>query len=644
LGAHDMSPSGGSPVKGTVSASCMYCHAPHSGVGLPGNTPLWSQTLSTQTYSQTYTSKSLQNVTQQPALGSASNLCLSCHDGTVALGQTVPYGQLQMSGKTLPIAADLFGPNLQGSHPFSFKLPLVDSPDLVATLISSHTTNDPLKQVTLINNNVECTSCHTPHVQAIDPVSKNFLLRDSSSGQLCLSCHEPGLRTVNKLTNPLASWSTGIHAVAANKVALGVGLGSYGTMSQNACLSCHMPHNAAGGARLLGGPNPPTPNMDAVTQNCITCHNGGSNLTPAIPNVFGELAKAGVGTGTGHPLPSGASTHDAAEAVKLDNNRHSTCADCHNPHSSQQVASFASPPPPAIRASEAGVVGISASDGISIVNPAVNQYENCLRCHGTSQGKQTLTTFGYAPVWAAAAGDPLNVISQFSLGATSSHPVMHDRSSALPQPSLLPSIWNLDGKTQGRAMGTRILCSDCHNSDDNREFGGAGPNGPHGSQYTHILERRYEFSQVAPGIPPAGGPGTTIQNLFPSPVLTPGCGSYPCPSPYALCAKCHDLTSVVSDASFRPGPSGQGGHSLHINTGFSCSVCHTGHGNGGVSAAISGERLVNFDINVVSPNAGILGYNRSTNTCTLVCHNYAHNTDGTVSAQAKKSSPLVNKH
>ena len=59
---------------------------------------------------------------------------------------------------------------------------------------------------------------------------------------------------------------------------------------------------------------------------------------------------------------------------------------------------------------------------------------------------------------------------------------------------------NLDGRTLGRSMGTRILCTDCHNSDDNREFGGNGPNGPHGSIFPHILERRYEFSQApAPG-------------------------------------------------------------------------------------------------------------------------------------------------
>ena len=60
-------------------------------------------------------------------------------------------------------------------------------------------------------------------------------------------------------------------------------------------------------------------------------------------------------------------------------------------------------------------------------------------------------------------------------------------------------------------MGTQIFCTDCHNSDDNREFGGTGPNGPHGSTLTHILERDYEFSQ-APC--PAGS------SLISSPILT----------------------------------------------------------------------------------------------------------------------------
>lgn len=598
LGSHNLSVSGTSPIKGNLDP-CLFCHAPHSGAQ-GGNQALWSQTLSVQTYTP-YSSTTLHNTQQQPALGSASSLCLSCHDGTVAVGQTQPYGTITMTGAMNK--EDVFGINLQGSHPFSLKLPLVDAPDLLASLVATRTTGDPAVQ--LIGNNVECTSCHSPHAQMIDKLSQNFLVRDGSSGQLCLACHEANARTVGGQTNPLAPWLGNIHSQAGNRIANQPLLGSYLTVAQNACLSCHLPHNSVAGARLLRGPVPAVANMDTTTQNCITCHNGGSNISPAIPNVYAEFAKIA------HPFPAGTNTHDAAEPPLLNNSRHSTCVDCHNSHTSLAVTSFTSPLPPVIRGSQAGVVGISATDGTTIVNPAVNQYENCLRCHGTSSGKQTLAVFGYLPIWAVAAGDPLNIIPQLAPTSTSSHPVLHDRTSSLSQPSLVGYMWNLDGKTQGRVMGTRILCTDCHNSDDNREFGGTGPNGPHGSQFLHLLERRYEFSQVGP--PPAGGPGTAIQNLFPNPVLDPSAGG-----PYSLCAKCHDLTSVVANSSFTE-------HARHINDGFSCSTCHTAHGMGALAPGISGERMVNFDINVVAPNgSNPISYSRATNTCTLTCHNHPH--------------------
>ena len=49
IGSHDLSPGGTSPIKGTLSGSCLYCHAPHSGLnGTAGvaQTPLWNQKLS----------------------------------------------------------------------------------------------------------------------------------------------------------------------------------------------------------------------------------------------------------------------------------------------------------------------------------------------------------------------------------------------------------------------------------------------------------------------------------------------------------------------------------------------------------------------------------------------------------------------
>jgi predicted CXXCH cytochrome family protein len=617
LGAHDLSPGGQSPIKGGALPPCQYCHAPHSGIP---KGPLWAQAYSSQTYSL-YSSTTTTNQTLvQPPLGAPSSLCLSCHDGTVAPGQTVPYGMIQMQGKMN--AQDVFGVSLQNSHPFSFNR-IQDSADLVASLVASQQTADPLQKVTLINGNVECESCHNPHVQNGDPVSLNFLVRDSSSGQMCLSCHGTTARTVNGATNPLVPWPTSVHATIANVTLPAAYVGAYTTVAGNSCSSCHLEHNANGPARLLRGATPALASMDPYTQNCITCHNGNNNLSPVVPNVYAEFSKVSY-----HPFPSGTNTHDTAEAVLLNNNRHATCADCHDPHAAQQVTSF--PNPPQIRVSQSGINGILASDGVSTVSPAQNQYDNCLRCHGTSTGKPTSSAFGYLPLWYVSyISDPANVIPQFASTATSSHPVTHTSSSPYPQPSLLTRMLQLDGVTQGRTMGTQIFCTDCHNSDDDREFGGTGPSGPHGSIYPHIFERRYEMSQVAPGVYPAGGPGSPIlpSTLFPGPLTSAGGAA---PGPWALCGKCHDLSNIFANNTFQY-------HSLHVSTvGISCSVCHTAHGMGSTSPTISGERLVNFDTNVVAPNAlnasGTMGisYNRSTNTCALVCHSYSHNYDGTV--------------
>jgi hypothetical protein len=340
---------------------------------------------------------------------------------------------------------------------------------------------------------------------------------------------------------------------------------------------------------------------------------------PSWANVAAEYATPKVG----HPFPGTAGAtgqHDAAEGllgatptVLLQNNRHATCVDCHNAHGAQQVGAF--PPPPLIRISQKDVLGISASDGTSILAPAINQYESCLRCHGTSAGKQSLTGYGYLPVRAVSASDSLNVMAQFTPtdASISNHPVMHTSTSGRPQPSLMQNMANLDGlivggNGQGRAMGTQILCTDCHNSDDNREFGGSGPNGPHGSSWHHILERRYEFNTPTTR-------GGTVENLFPTPNLG-------VTGPYALCGKCHNLSIVQN-------PNSNNGswiyHNNHLNDGFSCSVCHTAHGMGAIGGTISGERLVNFDVSIVAPN-GIeaISYNHGTNTCALLCHGHTH--------------------
>ena len=98
-----------------------------------------------------------------------------------------------------------------------------------------------------------------------------------------------------------------------------------------------------------------------------------------------------------------------------------------------------------------------------------------------------------------------------------------------------------------------------------------------------------------------------------------------------MCAKCHDLTQILNNTSWNK-------HNSHVGQdGFTCSVCHTAHGMGANSSQVSGERLVNFDINVVGLNNGApISYNRGSNTCTLLCHQVAHNSDGSVT---KMNSP-----
>jgi len=603
LGMHSLGPGSPSPITGSRPDACAYCHAPHSG----SNSGLWNQTLTTKGYTF-YQSDTEANRGKQPVLGSDSNQCLSCHDGTVAVGATVAYGQVTTHGSMY--AQDVLASNMQSSHPYSLVLPLKDNADLVSSLVSNGTTADVTGAVKLIRGNVECTSCHNPHVQSKDLISQNFLVKDGSSGQLCLACHDPS-RQVGGQVNPLADWPTSAHAQSTDQISSQASLGSYHTVASDACISCHSPHNASGPARLLRAQN---------EQDCFACHSGGSTISGMAPyaNVGAEYSQPKVS----HPLPGSTNPHDAAESVLLNNNRHATCVDCHNAHGSEIVGVF--PPPPLIRISQRDIAGISASDGTSVLTPASNQYENCLRCHGTSAGKQSLAIYGYLPARAVSASDPLNVISQFApTDATlSSHPVLRTSVSTLGQPSLLSNMLNLDGITQGRTMGTQILCTDCHNSDDNRESGGSGASGPHGSKWSHILERRYEFSQ-------APLPGQQVTNLF----LTSDLSAT---GPYGLCAKCHNLSVVKSAASWS-------GHVNHLNDGFTCSVCHVAHGVGASNGSITGERLVDFDVKVVAPNGtDPISYNHASNTCALLCHGYYHHADGTVTkTQARASIGLM---
>lgn len=583
LGVHDLS-SGVSPMFGPNSNACIYCHAPHSAL----SNQLWNQSLSTSEYILHPDATS--SPSTPTSVGTASQRCLSCHDGTVGVGRTVAIGVLQMAG-TL---SSNMGTQLQGSHPFSIQPQLKDDATVVPSLVASHTTKDAT--VVLKENNIECSTCHDAHNQYKDPRTPKFLVRDNAKSELCFACHDVSARTVGGIDNSLTAWPNSAHATSPAAVAPQAQLGGYSTVSEFACANCHSPHNALGVGLLRPNPNRPT-NIDETSQACFTCHDGSNNLVQPLLNVT-----AAFNGQQGHPFSDTGNPHALNEPIVLDRNRHTTCADCHNAHAAKPTTSFSATPD--LRPSQTGVSGVTL-DGIA-VDTATYQYENCLRCHGTSQNKQSLAAYGYMPARALFPGDTLDVSLQFAHGATSAHPVMRDAAN-IARPSLLRSMWNIGGTVQGRAISSRILCTDCHNTDNNREFGGTGPNGPHGSTNDHILERRYLISQVGQG----SSPGTTIVNLNPEPSLD----SSPA-SPYALCAKCHDLNYVSSSGSWSE-------HSEHIQRGFSCSVCHSAHGVPAGTSGVIGNALVSFDMNVVGSNNSLpVSYNGS--SCTLTCHGKAH--------------------
>ena len=90
---HDLSVTGPGPVTSASNDLCVFCHIPHGG--RPA-VPLWNHQLSSLDYSL-YTSSTYSQV-NPGGVSQRSKLCLSCHDGTVAVGQTAGGGYIATSG------------------------------------------------------------------------------------------------------------------------------------------------------------------------------------------------------------------------------------------------------------------------------------------------------------------------------------------------------------------------------------------------------------------------------------------------------------------------------------------------------------------------------------------------------------------
>jgi predicted CXXCH cytochrome family protein len=158
--AHDFS----SSAWNTSGEICIVCHTPHNADVSVTNAPLDA------------------TVGQPDA---SSKLCLSCHDGTVAVDN---FGGTT-SGTTTLTGSTLIGTNLLDDHPvsFTYNSSLANND---GGLHDPSTTNSGLggtiDQDMLIGGQVQCASCHDVH----NGSGLSMLLRKSNAGSgLCLTCH-----------------------------------------------------------------------------------------------------------------------------------------------------------------------------------------------------------------------------------------------------------------------------------------------------------------------------------------------------------------------------------------------------------------------------------------------------------------------
>ena len=479
---HNLSVTGtGTAHAASESQTCIFCHTPHNASPA---VPLWNHASSVASYT-IYASTTLKVTATIGQPTGSSKLCLSCHDGTVALGQTVNDGSITMVGAgpggRMPAGSSNLGTSLLDDHPVSFQRNPADGETI------DPPPGDPVRLDGL--GQVQCTSCHDPHSEDADPVTRKFLVKSNQRSQVCVTCHRPAYWDANPSVHRNSS--------AVYTAAQGAHTG-YVTVRDNGCESCHRPHTGGAPERLLKF-------VEELT--CDRCHNG----TVVPKNIASAFTKLYV-----HPTyRTTPSAHDASEGPTNPSHplpeiapgapRHAECADCHNPHAAYAAGANA----PNVPGELSGVWGIDSAG--ARVAPALYEYQICYKCHGDSANKPQPSTLPDPP-YTRRQIVQFNTRLEFDPGNPSHHAV-EAAGRSVDVPSLLPPY----------TTASVIYCSSCHNSDTGPEAGGTGPAGPHGSQYPHILERNLVVGDTG-----SGSIGTM----------------------YALCFKCHAQSSILGDVTF----------------------------------------------------------------------------------------------
>ena len=181
--AHDFA--GESWNAGVSAQICIVCHTPHNASVAVTSAPLWNHATTAATFTL-YTSTTMTGTVGQP--DGSSKLCLSCHDGTVALAN---FGTMT-TGSTFVTGADLIGTALTNDHPISFtyNTALATSDGgLQDPAVFASGLGGTIDAKMLFGGKMQCASCHDVHNTATGtPV--NLLVKSNAASALCLTCHK----------------------------------------------------------------------------------------------------------------------------------------------------------------------------------------------------------------------------------------------------------------------------------------------------------------------------------------------------------------------------------------------------------------------------------------------------------------------
>lgn len=549
---HNLSAASGNAVRAaTLDEVCVFCHTPH---GAYQSRPVWNRNLGYQdslALYDLYGSTTLDSSAVRPT--GASKLCLSCHDGTLAIGSLMnldavrPASVAMQGGVTaMPPGRTRLGTDLRNDHPISMVPNVAADPE-----IQLPPAGDPVRlregSTPGVKDTVQCTSCHDPHL-----TSFKFLVKDNGRAAVCLTCH------------PKPGWIGSRHEASLASYPAGGAT----TVGDLGCLGCHTPHDGQSPSRLLQTNNLGfgTPNPWAEENVCFNCHQpGGTGADPArgraAPDIRTQFQKL-----THHPVELKTDEHQPVFTARvpdpetvLNTRKHVECVDCHNPHRVQALPGNV----------HEGMKGISLAGGEVVDDEAndLRQFEICFRCHG-----DTFATF-IPPAPARPPGGG-NKRLEFQPTNDSFHPVPgpgRNQSTYLDNVADAPDGQLRGNDWQGNRLNrfSTVLCTDCHNSESTADTPGSarnspsGPKGPHGSSNARLLRANYSTQTGTAGGPPFG--------------------AY-LPGNFALCFLCHDeqrLRGVTVNRSnfFQAGGVGAGRgnlHQVHLvdRTNAACHECH----------------------------------------------------------------------